>query len=221
MTEYTGKVKKLDGQRMIIDIHQTINMDRLHTMYFGYTGDREVSVEFIDPRRFTGEQRKFYFAMLNDIFIYTGEPVEMLHEIFKNKYLALTGKYISLNNNSMNTVSEVCLLCDIVINFIFEFDIPFKQGYEILPQNVEWYLYKCLTNRKCCLCGKKADIHHATHLVGMGNDRRKHDHINSTFMALCREHHNLIHNIGLTEFMERYKVYPIKLNEETIKRLNI
>ncbi|XBG90958.1 putative HNHc nuclease [Enterococcus cecorum] len=55
----------------------------------------------------------------------------------------------------------------------------------------------------------------------MGNNRKKHDHINSSFMALCREHHILIHNIGLSEFMKRYNVFPVKLNNETIKRLNI
>lgn len=219
--EYSGKIIKLDNRRIVIDTNEDINIERLKTLYFGYQGHMNVEVTISDPRKFSKQQRLFYYAVLGDIYRYTGESVEILDEFFKNRYTVLTGASISLSNHSQATMEEVGKLCDIVIAFVLEWNIPFKNGYEIPPQNTEWFLYKCLTERKCCLCGKKADIHHATHLVGMGNNRKKHDHINSSFMALCREHHNLIHNIGLTEFMKRYNVFPVKLNNETIKRLNI
>lgn len=219
--KYSGVIKKIANKTVTVSLNEIINIERLKTMYFDYSGDVQIELKINDPRKFNTQQRLFYYAMLGDISAYTGEVVESLDDYFKSKYKALTGECISLSNQSVNTVDDANTLCNIVIAFVLEWNIPFKNGYEIPPQNTEWYLYKCLTERKCCLCGKKADIHHAVNLVGMGNNRQKFDHSKSEFMALCREHHNLIHNIGLTEFMKRYKVFPVKLNNETIKRLNI
>ncbi|MGK9299679.1 putative HNHc nuclease, partial [Melissococcus plutonius] len=83
-------VKSLKGQGIEAEINEQVNLERLKTMYFGYKGDREIEIKFIDPRRFTAEQRKFLFALIGDIYAYTGEPIESLKAYFYLKYEALT-----------------------------------------------------------------------------------------------------------------------------------
>ncbi|OJG77964.1 hypothetical protein RV14_GL001296 [Enterococcus ratti] len=39
-------------------------IDRLKTMYDGYDGDRVIEIRFIDPRRFTVQQRNFIYALI-------------------------------------------------------------------------------------------------------------------------------------------------------------
>ncbi|MGK9299713.1 putative HNHc nuclease, partial [Melissococcus plutonius] len=137
------------------------------------------------------------------------------------KYEALTGSVISLADGSASTISDVTLLIDIVLDFIFENHIPFKSGYEILPANQEYYFYKCIVTRTCCLCGKpNADIDHFSKALGR-RDRKTVDHTEYDFAALCRAHHTEKHQIGLPEFKAKYHVQGITLNEETIKRLRI
>lgn len=219
-SKYSAVVKSLDYQRLTADINEELNIDRLKTMYFGFDGDREIEIRFIDPRGFSAEQRRFVYALLGDIYAYTGEPVDSLKEIFWHKFEALTGRTISLKDVSTSTMDDVGLLADIILDFIFEWDIPFKNGYEILPVNQEYYFYKCLVKRRCCICGKPADIHHVD-TVGMGNNRKKIDNTNRRFIALCRSHHQEIHQLSFTSFCNKYKIQTTILNKETLKRLGL
>lgn len=218
---YSAIVKKLDHQRLTIDINEEINIERLQTMYYDYDGQREVEIRFVDPRRFTQEQRRFIYALIGDISDFTGQPPDSLKEVFKWRYEAITGRRISLSDISTNTVSDATLYADIILDFIFENHIPFKNGYEILPVNQEYYFYKCIVTRTCCSCGKlHADIHHIE-AVGMGNNRRKIDNTNRHFMALCRTCHTIIHVEGYTEFTSKRKLRAIKLDTTTLKRLGL
>ena len=218
---YSAIVKKLDHQRLTIDINEEINIERLQTMYYDYDGQREVEIRFVDPRRFTQEQRRFIYALIGDISDFTGQPPDSLKELFKWRYEAITGRRISLSNISTSTVSDATLYADIILDFIFENHIPFKNGYEILPANQEYYFYKCITSRTCCICGKpNADIDHFDKSLGRRN-RKTVDHTEYDFAALCRQHHSEKHQIGITAFKDKYHVIGVKLNQETIKRLNI
>ena len=126
-----------------------------------------------------------------------------------------------MSDISTNTVSDATLYADIILDFIFENHIPFKNGYEILPVNQEYYFYKCVTSRVCCNCGKiGADIHHVD-AVGMGNNRKKIDNTGRRFMSLCRVCHQKIHSEGYTEFTNKRKIKGIKLSQETLKRLGL
>lgn len=218
---YTAKILKYKDGELSVAINEEVNLFRLQTMYYEHDGDREIEFRFVDPRQFSAEQRKFIFALINDIYISTGQPIESLKEIFYWKFQALTGREISLKNESDSTMEDATLLADILLDFIFEWHIPFKKGYEILPQNREWYLYKTVETRQCCICGKpNSDIHHVD-AVGAGSNRRHIDHTKRRLMCLCRKHHSELHTIGQQTFNERYKVQGITVNETTIKRLGI
>ncbi|MGH1746377.1 putative HNHc nuclease [Enterococcus entomosocium] len=218
---YLAKIIKVEGNRLTLELKDELNIERLKTIFDGYNGERQAELFIKDPRGFTVEQRAFVFSLMNDIYRYTGQPFDDLKDIFYWQFRFLTGKSISLKNISTNTVDDVSLLADLVLDFIFDGDIPFKDGYEVPPQNIQYFFYKCVMNRTCCICGKKnADIDHFDKALGR-RKRKEVDHTEFTFAALCRTHHTEKHQMGITEFKKKYQVIGIKLNQDEIRKLKI
>lgn len=217
---YLTKITKITGNKIILELKEELNIERLKTIFNGYDGERQAEIFIKDPRGFTPQQRRFVFALMQDIYIYTGEPLERLKDVFYWQFRYFTGKNISLSNESENSVDEVTTLAELILDFIFENDIPFREGYEIAPQNQEYYFYKCVMARKCCICGKHADICHID-TVGMGRNHRKIDHTQHTFYAGCRKHHSEEHQLGTQNFLNKYQIIPTKLNADAVKRLGI
>lgn len=218
---YLTKIVKISGNKIVLELKEELNIDRLKTIFSGFDGERQAEIFIKDPRGFTPQQRRFVFALMQDIYIYTGEPLESLKDVFYWQFRYFTGKNISLSNESENTVDEVSTLSELILDFIFENNIPFREGYEIPPQNEQYFFYKCLMTRTCCNCGRKpADIHHVD-AVGMGNNRKKINNSGRRFMALCRVCHTKIHTEGLTEFTNKRLLMPIKISDEDLKRLGL
>lgn len=218
---YLAKVKNIDGREMKVELAEDLNIERLQTVYHGHIGARYCELRFLDPRSFSVDQRKYYYALLGDISAFTGHLIEEVDDNTRWKFKALTGRNISLSNGSSNTKDDVVLLTNIALDLAFELNVSLSNKIPIPDKNLEYYFYKCLTHRKCCICGKHADIDHFDETVGMGRNRKEIDKTKFTYCALCRSHHTLKHTIGLTEFKKRFHVYGITLNAETIKRLNI
>nr|DAH64248.1 MAG TPA: Putative HNHc nuclease [Caudoviricetes sp.] len=218
---YLAKIIKVEGNRLTLELKDELNIARLKTIFDGYDGERQAEIFIKDPRGFTVEQRAFVFSLMNDIYRYTGQPFDDLKNIFYWQFRFLTGKNISLKNISTNTVDDVSLLADLILDFIFDGDIPFKDGYEVPPQNIQYFFYKCVMNRTCCICGKKnADIDHFEKALGR-RKRKEVDHTEFTFAALCRTHHTEKHQMGITEFKKKYHVIGIKLKQDEIIKLRI
>ncbi|MEQ7071807.1 putative HNHc nuclease [Enterococcus avium] len=218
---YLAKITKISGRKIILELKEELNIDRLKTIFSGFDGERQAELFIKDPRGFTPQQRRFVFALMQDIYIYTGEPLESLKDVFYWQFRYFTGKDISLSNESENTVDEVSTLSELILDFIFENNIPFREGYEIPPQNTQYYFYKCVTTRTCCICGKKnADIDHFDKALGR-RKRSEVDHTEFNFAALCRTHHQEKHQIGITEFKNKHHVIGVKLNQDEIKKLRI
>lgn len=173
-----------------------------------------------DGRRISSDQRNKIYALCRDISSYTGHDVEDLKEnILKVGFMIDEDReYFSLSNVDMTTARY---FIEYILKFCFEWDIPLDANTVDMAREINNYLYLCLIHRKCAICGEKADIHHHENLVGMGMDRAKHNHIDSKYIALCREHHNECHNIGHKTFEDKYKITAIKLNEAAIKELRI
>lgn len=218
---YLAKIIKVEGNRLTLELKDELNIARLKTIFDGYDGERQAEIFIKDPRGFTVEQRKFFFALLNDIYKETGLSIDEMKDYIYSMFRYATGNNISLSNQSVSTVDDVSYLTNLVLDFIFEHDIPFKDGYEVPPQNIQYFFYKCVTNRTCCICGKKnADIDHFDKALGR-RKRKEVDHTEFTFAALCRTHHTEKHQLGITEFKNKYHVIGIKLNQDEIKKLRI
>lgn len=218
---YLAKITNVDGDKVTLQLKESLNIERLKTIFDGYDGERQAEIFIKDPRGFTVEQRKFFFALLNDIYKETGLSVDEMKDYIYSMFRYATGNNISLSNQSASTVDDVSYLTNLVLDFIFEHDIPFKDGYDVPPQNIQYFFYKCVTNRTCCICGKKnADIDHFDKALGR-RKRKEVDHTEFTFAALCRFHHTEKHQIGITDFKNKYHVIGIKLKQEEIKKLRI
>lgn len=218
---YLAKIINVEGNRLTLELKDELNIARLKTIFDGYDGERQAEIFIKDPRGFTVEQRKFFFALLNDIYKETGLSIDEMKDYIYSMFRYATGNNISLSNQSVSTVDDVSYLTNLVLDFIFEHDIPFKDGYEVPPQNIQYFFYKCVMNRTCCICGKKnADIDHFEKALGR-RKRKEVDHTEFTFAALCRTHHTEKHQMGITEFKNKYHVIGIKLNQDEIKKLRI
>lgn len=218
-----AKLIKLEGNEVTFKLDQLPNIERLKTMYGDDLSKVVADVRFADPRRATPQQRALFFALIGDISKWSDTPTDYLKDYFYNKYrMATYGGEISLKDTTESTVSEVSLLLNQVIEFMFEFNVPFEKGYELLPREESYYLFLCIKYRKCILCGKKADIHHVDAL-GMGSNRTKSKHLKHHFMALCRTHHQEIEQIGRPAFAIKYfvPVDGIKIDLPTLQRLHI
>jgi hypothetical protein len=75
------------------------------------------------------------------------------------------------------------------------------------------YLYFCLMNKKCAVCGKDGEIHHED-AIGMGNNRKTLDDSKHKKICLCRLHHTKAHELGVDRFTKIYKVYGIVIKEK-------
>lgn len=218
---YLAKIIKVEGNRLTIELKDELNIARLKTIFDGYDGERQAELFIKDPRGFTVEQRKFFFALLNDIYKETGLSIDEMKDYIYSMFRYATGNNISLSNQSVSTVDDVSYLTNLVLDFIFEHDIPFKEGYEVPPQNIQYFFYKCVMNRTCCICGKNnADIDHFDKALGR-RKRKEVDHTEFTFAALCRTHHTEKDQMGITEFKNKHHVIGVKLNQDEIKKLRI
>lgn len=96
--------------------------------------------------------------------------------------------------------------------------IPCSEELIKRAEDVTRYLRACVANRRCCICGKHADIHEVD-VVGMGRNRKKIHHLGQHVQPLCRMHHNERGDIGQTAFDERYHLTSVRLDEHLCRVL--
>ncbi|MGA3439971.1 putative HNHc nuclease, partial [Lactiplantibacillus plantarum] len=91
-------------------------------------------------RKARPQQRRLFFALLSDIYTWSGMPTDFLKHLFYLQYESYTfGKQISLSDTTESSVSDANQLLDLVIDFMFEWHVPFKEGYNLLPREQEYY----------------------------------------------------------------------------------
>jgi hypothetical protein len=129
----------------------------------------------------------------------------------KCDFVAKTGaKWFSLSNTDMTTANEFLTF---LIDFCLEFDIPTTDNLLDRSPEIARYILKCLIEKKCVVCGERAELHHVD-AVGMGRNRREINHVGMKALPLCRKHHSEAHSIGQAEFNHRYHVFGIRLDND-------
>lgn len=142
----------------------------------------------------------------------------ILKEEFQKLTMVLDGTF-SLTLNLMNQKQA-----NSFVTWMFEFfmDNNIEMRKEIqelyIKQNAEGYVYYCLLNKRCAVCGAEVvDLHHYDHIGSTGYEYD--DGKQTRFMSLCRKHHNLAHNIPKKEFESKYFMSGIWLKDDQIKEL--
>lgn len=181
-------------------------------------GDNEAIIQIADGRHLSSVQRKKIYAILSDFAMYTGDVPSDMKEMMKMRFSAESGHdHFSLATTDMTTAREFITF---LLDFAIQWHIPLSKSGLELQDDLDAYMYQSLKYRSCVLCGRHADVHHID-TVGMGNDRKLVDHRNKHLIALCREHHQLAHNMGWLSFKETYHVKGILLKSETLIDLGI
>lgn len=211
------------GYDVVIHLDERPPLDHIETVS-GSRTEFWTDFEIVDPRKARPTQRRLFFALLNDIVRWYGDPIkDFLKDLFYLQFEIMhDGKQVSLSDNTESSVSDANDLLDCVIDFMFEWNVEFKTGYELLTKSESYYLFECCRHRKCFECQRHADIHHVD-VIGSGMDRTKVDHSNRHVMALCRKHHQEIEQIGAQAFSAKYHlpVNGIKLDVDTLKKIGV
>ena len=182
----------------------------------------EVLVYWQDKRGISSEQRRKAWALMTEIADYQGQSKD---DVYAEQKTAFSLKHLEILQGelfrlSSATVSTAKAFITMLIEIILEYGIPTKEPLYGLCDDIERYVYACLMNKKCAVCGKKTELHHVD-AVGMGRNRREIDHIGMRCLPLCREHHDEVHRIGETAFQEKYHLVPIKIDQKIAKKYNL
>ncbi|HHA5943572.1 TPA: putative HNHc nuclease [Staphylococcus aureus] len=160
----------------------------------------------IDPNSITGQQRKLIFALCNDIEDHTGQPRDYMRQMFQDyvKFLYGYEERISLANCSRTIAKQII---EAMFEWIFTNAIPLNYKTSKLMKEDKNYLYWSTVTRHCIICGKPhADLAHYE-AVGRGMNRNKMNHYDKHVLALCREHHNQQHAMGVKSFDDKYHLH--------------
>lgn len=170
---------------------------------------KECYIDFIDGRKLSDKQRRMCYSLINAIAEWSGSSTQDIKEAFKMEFWAdkidtLAEKIFSLSNAPMSLIAE---FQKFLINFILENDVPLKYSLLNYVDDIDNYVYMCLIHKNCCICGKKADLHHVDS-VGMGNDRTEVQNEGRKALSLCREKYHI--NGGIPIDKTIMKIYKLK-----------
>jgi hypothetical protein len=182
-----------------------------------------VEIILPDGRRISPEQRRKCYALIGEIAEFiegfrTSETIEDTKQVMKWDFIlkrmeSQERQLFSLSSCDMSTAREFITY---LIEFIVKNDIPTKVPLIEQCEDISKYVYACMINKRCCICGKPADLHHVQS-VGSQGYRDKINHIGLEALPLCREHHISLHSMGNKEFMKQYHLEPIKIDAKIAK----
>lgn len=192
-------------------------------------GFLKVEIILWDGRRISPEQRRKCYALLGEIAEYTdgirtAETVDEQKRLLKMEFMlkrmeATERRMFSLADCDMSTAREFITY---LIDFIIANDIPTRVPLIDNCDDIAAYMYACTMHRKCAVCGKAADIHHCEgSRIGAGVDRAKVHQLGREVLPLCRVHHTELHAMPESEFMKKYHLQKVKLDEPLCKRLKL
>lgn len=199
-----GKIVNYDGNKIYI-IAEYGDIEKYTLKKY-----ERANIELIDGRGISRKQQKSIYALLRDISLYTGYTPEEIKQIMKYDYLATYGgDMFSLASVDMTTARKFQTH---LIEFVLKNDIPCSVNLLEEADDIGKYIYMCLIYKKCCISGKKSELHHVDS-IGMGRNRNEVTHTGMRAMPLSRKYHNEVHTIGQQSFNKKYHVFGVKIDE--------
>lgn len=177
--------------------------------------DKTVAVELTTADSITSRQRRKAYLLIKFISEWWGyTPLEATKELSKLMF-ATTGETMdmefSLSDCSKDTARKYITY---LIDFCLTEGIPCGEPLYKLCEDIPKYVWVCAVNKRCAVCGKKAQWHHAEDRVGMGRTRTEICHIGMRGLPLCAKHHSECHSMPQSEFNKRYLLESITVDEK-------
>ncbi|HHQ6500375.1 TPA: putative HNHc nuclease [Staphylococcus aureus] len=217
--QYIDKYKENNNGNFDV-LLRNVSLDNKETLLIDNGIKVETDLRIHDPFKVTDKQRRKIFALCNDIEAHTGQPRDYMRYLFQEYVTVLYGynKSISLSDCTRMQANQII---EVTLDWIFHNDIPLSYKTSDLLKQDKSFLYWSTVNRNCVICGKPhADLAHYE-AVGRGMNRNKMNHYDKHVLALCREHHNEQHAIGVKSFDDKYHLHDswIKVDERLNKML--
>ena len=209
-----GTIKAIQGREVTIQLEDELNPEFLELLAHG--DQNHIDMKLLDNRGITAKQNRLSHALIKDIAEWSGDVPIYTEQYLKYDYMAISGTWFFHRKGTRADARE---WINFLIEFVLKNDVALPKVYEYLKDDNAWFYY-CLKYRRCCICGKPADVAHVEE-VGMGRNRHEIDHSQHHFMALCREHHSEQHTIGRDIFIEIYQILPVYLDYQTRKKLGV
>ena len=178
----------------------------------------EVLIKYHDSRKASPEQIKKIHAMIGDISEWIGDSPDYIKQLLKQKFILddldeMETEMFSFADCSME---KARLFITFLVNLMIKYQVPCKVPLYEQAEDIQAYIYACIMNKVCCVCGQHGvDLHHVVPL-GMGANRETKPQLGYPILPLCREHHTIMHTDS-KRFMETHHLVPIKLTDEIAK----
>lgn len=217
--QYIDKYKENNNGNFDV-LLRNVSLDNKETLLIDNGIKVETDLRIHDPFKVTDKQRRKIFTLCNDIEAHTGQPRDYMRYLFQEYVTVLYGydKSISLSDCTRMQANQII---EVTLDWIFHNDIPLSYKTSNLLKQDKSFLYWSTVNRNCVICGKPhADLAHYE-AVGRGMNRNKMNHYDKHVLALCREHHNEQHQMGVKSFDDKYYLHDswIKVDERLNKML--
>ena len=180
-------------------------------------------LEFPDRYKVSRAQQKKAHVLLHAICMWSGyTPLEtektMTKQLFLDSHLPMIADMFSLADCSREVAR---LYITWLIDFCLLNGVPCGEPMYKLSEDITKYVYMATIHKRCAVCGQKAELHHVD-AVGMGRNRKEICHLGMKVLPLCRLHHTEIHRIGHKDFLNRYILEPVNVDERVaeIYKLN-
>ena len=176
--------------------------------------------EFQDGRRISPEQRRKCYALINEISEWCGDFPEMMKKQLKLEFAAerlqtIGSKIFSLSDCDVTLARE---FLSYLIDFMIIHGVPSKVPLYDQAEDIGRFVYCSLLNKKCVVCGKKADVHHlhGSRVNYGGLQWRQKNQNGAEVLPLCREHHEICHH-DEEGFLARYHLQGVKIDKQIAK----
>lgn len=209
-----AKILKQQGNRFLLEVDENVNPEHLETIRRGQEGFAEIQFIDNDPR--SAKQNALSHSLIKDIAesenIPRYEAKEKMRHIYQNTYDCEF-------SHAEATKSEMNQWIDFLIEYVVAEGVQLPRRYNYLLEH-DSFFYFCCKYRKCAVTGQSgAQIHHVT---AVGNrHRNKVDHRKFPFVALSWKYHNIAHNLGQEEFIQKYQIKPVYLDQEALIKIGI
>lgn len=150
----------------------------------------DVTVVWRDRRRISPEQQRKAWALVGEISAYAGyapKERENVNQHLKQRFLLQQAEEYQRQMFSLAncTMSEAREYITYLIDFCLTEDVPTRYPLIEYADDIEAMVYSMLLHKKCCVCGKKAELHHVD-AIGMGGNRLTKPQLGARVLPLCR-----------------------------------